>query len=404
MSVNDLAVSKDGRYVVAVNGTGVYYYASENSNPRWWYLAKLADSFVSVAISANGRYVVASNRTADILYFANSDTRTGLQASATWTGMTASIRTNRDALDISDDGENVAAWTDCFDGHVYYYNASTTKTGSRPWTWIDVNIPNTANTTYLDMSADGRYIAIGGKNNSEGFVVFYKNANMSPFPTAPNWDAWSRLGAPIQDVKVSDDGYSVAAVSSLFGTLYYWRNATTLTGDPPTAWNDTTPYSSVDIDSTGDKVVTGKPPISACGIHFWSGARTLTGQDPPEAWIRHEGEAIADVAISDDGRVIATARCVQVPHVAYFYYSDGTSIGEHNLQAFSDIVSISGDGGIVAIGGSPPTTDSLYVFKIRLVVGGELLPTQAMTWSAQLAVATALLVSATLIGLRRQRR
>ena len=404
MSVNDLAVSKDGHYVVAVNGTGVYYFASESPDIRWWYLASATDYFVSVAISANGRYVVASNKSADLLYFGNSDTRTGLQTSATWTGMTSSIQTNRDALDISDDGEYVAAWTNCFDGHLYYYNASTTKTGARPWTWINVNIGLIAGPTYLDLSADGGYIAIGGDDNSTGFVHFYKDANISPFPTTSLWESWSLLEHPIWDVKVSDDGFSVAAVSRGFGTLYYWANATTLYCDPAPTWKDMTPYNTVDIDSTGDRVVTGKPPIAPCGIHFWSGARSLTGVDPPTSWIRHEGEAIADVAISDDGRVIAAARCVAEPPVAYFYYVDGTYIGEYVLQAYSDLVSISGDGNIVAIGGSPPTEDSLYLFRIHLPVGGEILPTQAMTWMAQIAVATAVLASAVVIGLRRLRR
>ncbi len=404
MSVNDLAVSKDGLYVVAVNSTGVYYFASENPDARWWYPAGAEDHFVSVAVSANGRYVVASNRSADILYFANSDTRAGLQTSATWTGMTSSISTNRDALDISDDGEYVAAWTDCFDGHLYYYNESTTKTGVRPWTWINVNVELVAGPTYLDLSADGRYIAVGGDDNSTGSVYFYKDANIPPFPTSCLWQSWSSLEHPIQDVKVSDDGFSVAAVSRAPGTLYYWANATNLYCDPAPTWKDTTPYNTVDIDATGDRVVTGKPPISPCGIHFWAGARSLTGVDPPTNWVRHEGEAIADVAISDNGRVIAAARCAIEPHVAYFYSVDGTPIGEYTLQAYSDLVSISGDGSIVAIGGSPPTVDSLYVLRIRYPVGGEILPTQTMTWLGQIAVATAVLASAAVAGLRRLRR
>ena len=57
MSVNDLAVSKDGNYVVAVNGTGIYYYASEDSNqdggtsPNWQTASLLSQSPLTADMS-----------------------------------------------------------------------------------------------------------------------------------------------------------------------------------------------------------------------------------------------------------------------------------------------------------------------------------------------------------------
>jgi hypothetical protein len=55
MSVYDVAVSRDGNYIAAVNGSGLYYFAANSSSPRWW--ENPPTYFISVAISADGEYV-----------------------------------------------------------------------------------------------------------------------------------------------------------------------------------------------------------------------------------------------------------------------------------------------------------------------------------------------------------
>jgi hypothetical protein len=81
MTVNDVAVSKDGNYLAAVNSTGVFYFASDNSTPKWWYSGT---TFLSVAISADGEYVVAGDGNGIVYYFNDSQATTGERQYPTW--------------------------------------------------------------------------------------------------------------------------------------------------------------------------------------------------------------------------------------------------------------------------------------------------------------------------------
>jgi len=66
MAVNDVAVSRNGKYLVAVNNTGVYYFSSDNSKPKWWYVNSTED-FLTVRISANGESSVQVKATSATL-------------------------------------------------------------------------------------------------------------------------------------------------------------------------------------------------------------------------------------------------------------------------------------------------------------------------------------------------
>ncbi|MEM3623452.1 MAG: hypothetical protein QXR76_06770, partial [Candidatus Bathyarchaeia archaeon] len=145
-------------------------------------------------------------------------------------------------------------------------------------------------------------------------------------------------------------------------TLYYWANATNLSGDPEPTWTRNWSFLCVDMSYNGDEVIAGTAPVGPCGLHFWAGARELSGYDQAEDWTRREGETILDVAISDNGGIIAGA--AQAPdwsNSAYFFKSDGTMIANFSLPQFSPLISMSGDGIITAVAG--PGYDSLYVFQ-----------------------------------------
>jgi hypothetical protein len=416
MGATDIAVSKDGNYLAAVNDTGLYYFASNNPTPRWWYLENSAEeNFMSVAISANGKYVIAGNNSqGSIYYFGSSGTRFGLQASNSFDWKSANFAgfptadVERGTIDISDNGEYVAVGGT--GETLYYFVDCTTKSAStQPWDWLRGNIGYVHT---LDMSADGRYVAVGGPislTDTYGFVAFYKDANIQPYPTSHSWEAGAlRTIDEIEEVAVSDDGYAVAAVSPiLLGTLYYWANAASLSGNPVPTWNSSSPYACVDTSADGDLVVAGKPVFYACGIHFWANARSLTGADLLENWQRHEGENIPDVKISEDGAIIAGAASMYVDDVeefwAYFYTSNGISLGEYQLDSLCTRVSMSGDGGIVAVGGA--VFDSLYVFSLEShPVGGEIIGLDFLQMLAPFLICSALIiagVAATTLARRR---
>ncbi|MEM2876054.1 MAG: WD40 repeat domain-containing protein, partial [Candidatus Bathyarchaeia archaeon] len=372
MAVWDLKVSKDGNYIAAVNETGLYYFAVNDPNPRWW--KNIPGGFTSVAVSADGKYVIAGSMVGEnIFYFADADEKIGEITEATWWSVSLGGTVEPGTLDISDDGEYVVVGGT--GPTVYYFADCTTRSGSgQTSTWSDML--DVSDIRAVDMSPNGRYVVAGGYNNTiePGFVVFYKDANTAPYPTKPLWDAWSKVNETILDIAVSDDGYAVTAVTaSPPKTLYYWAEATTLTGDPSATWKSEGYFRSVDTSSDGDEVVAGgMPPIPPC-LHFWAEARSRTGPLEEETWIELKDMDVLDVAISDDGSIVAATTHIGVEsdYNVYFFTSDGELIDGFELESFSPLISMSGDGSIVAVGG--PGFDSIYTFKItrHVPVGGE---------------------------------
>ncbi len=377
MEVYDVAVSGDGAYLAAVNGTpsGLFFFASDSSRPIWWWLDPV-DTPLSVAISSDGNQVAVGTSTGFVYYFDSSLTRSGLQASSTWRSRDLGGPIQRRTMGISDNGQYVVVGGT--GESVYYFADSRSRSGlNEDVTWSDWPF-DSSEIFAVDLSPDGQYIAVGGSKSGPsdgGFVAYYKQANTPPFPKNEAWNARSSIIEPIVDVKVSDDGYAVAAVSSQMPTtLHYWAGASGLTGDPSDTWNNTTPYACVDTSADGNEVVAGKPIFYACGIHFWASARSLTGINLPETWAKHEGESVPDVAINNGGTILAAVAYrynAQAEYYAYFYTADGINIGEFQLDSLSDKVSMSKTGATVAVGGG--TYDSLYVFKITIPtpVGGE---------------------------------
>jgi WD40 repeat protein len=379
MEVNDVAVSGNGAYVAVVNDTAgggaLTFFASESPNPLWWWLLS-TEVPLSVVVSFDGGQVAVGSSEGYVYYFDNSRTRTGLQSSSTWISEDLGGGIARRTIDISDDGQYVLV--DDTGVAVYYFSGCRARsTSSEQATWL-AHPQGSTDILALDLSPDGQYFAVGGTASGPGgFVAFYKHANAQPYPTSETWNAQTEIDDPVSDVKVSSDGHSVVAVSYLMvTTLYYWRDATNLSGDPTSTWNSASPYMCVDMSADGNQVVAGKPETLPGSIHFWTNANSLAGANRPETWVRHQGETVLDVAISRDGVIIA-AVADPIIHLTgqywtYFYTSDGTSIGEFQLDSFSAEMSMSADGGIVAVGGE--TIDSLYVFRVTrpVAVGGEL--------------------------------
>ena len=357
MAVNDVAVSGDGNYLAAVNGTGVFYFASDNSTPKWWYLWQ--NMFRSVAISANGEYVVAGDNSGYLCYFNNSRATAGQRGSQTWMSIDLWGPVERGTLDMSDDGDYVAIGGT--GPNVFYFANCTSRSSPNQYAnWTDY-ISYDVGTVHI--SPDGKYVAAGGRRAGGGFVAFYKDANVEPYPTEPDWKSESSIYNGIIDLALSDDGYAVVAIDEAAPeTLYYWANATNLSRDPNATWTKNWAFHCVDMSADGDEVIAGTA-LFPCGLHFWADARERSGSDQVENWTRREGEIIWDVAMSDDGGIIAASAQAQDQsnYTAYFFKSDGNMIDKFDLPQYSPLVSMSGNGLITAVAG--PGFDSLYVFK-----------------------------------------
>ena len=362
MSVYDVAVSADGNYIAAVNDTGLYYFEWNISTPKWWYSGT---TFLSVAISGDGEYVVAGDDSGYLSYFNNSRATTGERSAPTWTSRDLGGAVERGTLDMSYDGDYVVVSGTGIT--LYYFADCTTRSGSaESETWLTGFLVEDFRA--VKISPNGEYVAAGGSNFTNGFVVFYKDATTASGTHNPLWVSWSSITAPIIDLAVSDDGYSVVAVDAVTAipgpeTLYYWADATNLSGEPDPTWTRNVAFLCVDMSYNGDEVIAGTAPAGPCGLHFWANARELSGYNEVENWTRREGEVILDVAISGNGGLIAAA--AQAPdesnNTAYFFKSDGTMIANFSLPQPSPLVSMSGDGIITVVAG--PGYDSLYVFQ-----------------------------------------
>jgi len=268
MSVNDVAVSKNGSYLVAVNNTGVYYFASNDSSPKWWYLSSgatdVTEYFLSVAMSADGEYVVAGDYYRYLTYnygylyfFNDSIATTGQRVSPTWKSQSLWGAVESGTLDMSDDGEYVVTGGTGID--MWYFAGCRGRSGSNEeHTWTH-RIQPAFEILAVDMSPDGTYVAAGGEyyeGYSTGFVVFYKNANVAPYPTEQDWlTVTYSINSMIGDLALSDDGYAVVAVDeATIGTLYYWANATALSGGPNATWTNYGAFDCVDMSAMATKL------------------------------------------------------------------------------------------------------------------------------------------------------
>jgi hypothetical protein len=358
MGVYDVAVSADGNYLAAVNDTGLYYFDADSKNPLWWYQPPTI-TLMSVAISADGGYVVAGDNNGFLHYFNQSITRIDSQTTPTWTSQDMGSAIERGTLDMSANGNyTVVGGTG---QNIWYYADCTKRTGAdNTATWISY-VGNEFYTVHI--SPNGKYVAGGGYTGVGGFVTFFKDADTLTGYVSSTWTSHSQLTNTIMDLALSDDGYAVAAIDMelIPLTLYYWANATNLTGDPNATWTNPGFFSSIDISGNGDKVVAGGYEVIPSSLHFWGDARTRHGTQT-EDWIKLQLVSVYDIAISKDGNIIATPTVAQgSKYSAYFYLSDGTMIDNYTLPSFSSMVSMSDDGSTIAMAGPEP--DSLYLFK-----------------------------------------
>jgi WD40 repeat protein len=395
MQVNDVAVSKNSLYVVAVNGSGVYFFSYNSSTPQW-YFDPAADvvttSFLSVAISADGNYVAVGTSEPDtstesassinvdtaigngrIFYWADATSLTGLPE-PTWISSFLGEKIERGILDISDDGSKVAAGGSGYS--IWYFDNCLGRTGPTPQneTWEDAFLPGYDGIVLaLDMSSNGKYVAAGGYNDSCpfcGVVKLYKDAWTGP---GLNWLNKS-LPDRIIDVEVSDDGYAVAAVEDSVSSLYYWSDAISLSGSPAANWTRSHSFTCVDISSDGDSVAAGSIVVNC--LHFWNESRTREGEEI-ESWVDHEAN-VWDIAISEDGEIIAAcgdyyfnAGSVSksgngLDYRVVFYAANETEIEPKGvLNELCDKISMSGYGRIVAVGSQ--SYSHLYVFELYTI-------------------------------------
>lgn len=229
----------------------------------------------------------------------------------------------------------------------------------------------------VDVSSNGDFIAAV---TSSGELAYWKNARAN-FQSQWTWKATVQ-GEAFNDVAVSDDGnyIAVSAGAVIPGTVYYWAGATGLAANPPPTWSSETgsAFYSVDMSSDGNSVIAGAVITESSGaVYFWGGARGLTGTPNP-TWTYTTDKPVLDVAIDDAGDYMAA--CTSFFTTVYFF--DNTGSLKWSYAEDADKLSISRDGGTLALGTPGPVTVVLLNTGFHTVgapVGGFIEPVNKLS-------------------------
>jgi WD40 repeat protein len=404
VGVTDIAVSKNGQYVVAAttgpDGSEVRFYdrvaSTDPKTPLWVAGGGSVLEIYAVAISADGESVVAAfhlNLTPQeqafslqqqqgppeygVVYWKNAVTLAG-NPDPTWVSVNLGGPVCGRCLDMSDDGNYVVVDLNTLgDGSVFGIDLwtgakglNTFPEGQKPTAW---GAPGAVFTS-VDMSDDGNYVAAGvliQNNGLNGLVAYLKNTRtLTGLIENGNWI--SLVDGRVNDVAISDDGnYVAAATAGLPATVYYWAGAVSRVlneapGETPT-WEGETgvSFTSIDMSCDGNSVIAGAGFLlrdagagglatagaaPTGGVYFWGGARGLTGTAPP-SWTYPTVSTVSDVAINDAGTYMAAANDVAA-HYAYFFDSSGALKWSeaYPLDSLVSSISISCDGGTLAVG------------------------------------------------------
>jgi hypothetical protein len=161
-------------------------------------------------------------------------------------------------------------------------------------------------------------------------------------------------------------------------------------------------FSSIDMSSDGDKVIAGAlgPDPEDQGVYFWAGAR---GRGGTQSWSwRYTTQGpVHDVAINDAGDYTAAANDEATPYV-YFLDGKGDLLWQYGpLDDEAYVLSISSDGGTLAIGTGMVDSDYLVStgYRTPRAVGGFLVSADKvgllLPWIAVALAAVAVTVFAT---------
>jgi len=400
---NDIALSRDGQYVALVRPLAdsgeLRFYSRSSGTPLWTWSSE--ETLYSVAISEDGDCVAAGGEQ-HIYFWKNAKILTG-NPDPTWSSIWLG-RIDRKALDISNDGNYVAA---CGTGvNVFYWaNAKGRSTGSEPTTWqVEISY---VNVEAIDLSSDGDFVAAGSNLDAWGKarVLYWKNARTLTGAPPPTWMSTSP-DDQIVDVAVSDDGDYVAAGGRLGPSpVYYWANAKSLSDDPPTTWESASgvDFSSIDMSSNGDSVIAGAIGTGR-GVYFWSGARSLSGT-PSTTWTYPTEGDVHDVAINSLGDYMAADLNIMVPGRVYFFDNMGNVLWDYEIS-LADKLSISGDGATLAVGTEVPYTGYLFDtgYSSHRPVGGFVISVNKLAVLTPYLALAGLVAALTTILVARSRR
>ncbi len=260
--VQDVALSKDGNYIAAINTTDVFLLNKTSNNPLWNYTTLDAPS--SVVISGDGKYIAVQTVSRSYLFNNSQDTpKTRL-----WFLIPPALPSR--GIAISEDGKYIAT---IHQHRLYHLNNSySTETDEDilPEWKYDFFPLSGADPQSVAISADGKYIAVGC---DDGFVYFFNTTKTTPKTYEWRFDMTTDVHHVNIGYDLAKDLYYIVAASR-DDTEVYLLNSTFENQKSTTVWNASLDSNifRLAISSNGNKIICGDGNSYSCFDNAYSAA------------------------------------------------------------------------------------------------------------------------------------
>jgi len=192
-NVNSVAISSDGKYIVAGGGNNVYLL-NKDGKLLWTY--KTGGTINSVAISSDGKYIVAGSRDDNVYLFNRTGNLLWKYKTGGWV----------ESVSITPDGKYIAVGSG--DGKAYIID---TKSGSFPLVLGSYKTGGWVMSVAI--SSDGNYMTAGSDDYNA--YLLNKTGNV----------LWKyRIGSLVRAIAISSNG-TYAVVGSWDKHVYLFKNA-----------------------------------------------------------------------------------------------------------------------------------------------------------------------------------
>lgn len=312
----------------------------EEQQPPWFY--EISGGVSSVSISSDGNYIVVGGGDNMVYLFSR------LSNTPLWNHETGG---DVQSVSISSDGSYVVAGSD--DGKIYFFSRENGLL------WDYQTGPSTYFSPRVSISSDGSYIAAGGTDN---IVYFFSHSDNIPLRSSHDTVEMSGYSS----VSMSSDGGYIAVLA--WGVYFFSRES----GIP--MWtNKFYGGSSISVSSGGSYIATAGWGDTTLFSHQ-SNEPLWSYEDPSPSgssvWGPQPNYDDKQVSISSNGEYIVSCASHaateeyyvvnRIGRVHLFSRVDNTPIWTYNESEWIYLVSISSDGGYIAVAND---RGKVYIFS-----------------------------------------
>ena len=274
-SKGGVAISKDGLKIIASIGEKTLAFDKSSNNPVWEYQTRGA---YNVAISQDGKYMAVatmgeeSNLNSNLLILWNDQSGKPL-----WQYHSSG---NFHDVSLSADGSFIGASTGCPDRKAYIFS----KESNTPILKSD-QLTRDSPVHQGKISADGNYLAVGSESDA-GAIFLFKKGEQQPI-----WKFPTQNGNSVRALSLTPSGNYIGA-ATFGGQAYIFESGSS---QPVASWVVNEALGGVDISNDGTFIATGGTDKK---LHIFEKGKT-TGIEISF------NEYVEDIDISGNGKYIA---------------------------------------------------------------------------------------------------